>query len=314
MRWYLALTLTIVACTTSRGMGGGGGGGGDDGGNNNGSDAGSGTTTVSDLRFAIVGDTRPASPDDTANYPTAIITKIFQDVEAELPHPEFVVSTGDYMFASTYKSEQTAQLDKYMTARAAFKGPQYPAMGNHECTGATASNCGQGARDGITKTMTDFIDTMLGPIGISTPYYTENINAMDGSWTAKFVFVACNAWNSAQSSWLDAELQKQTTYTFVVRHEGTSAMSETPCSQSQTIINAHPLTLLIVGHTHTYAHYASDKEIIVGNGGAPLTSGMNYGYVIVSRNASGTVTITAYDYMTHAVLNTFSVQASGSAA
>jgi hypothetical protein len=137
---------------------------------------------------------------------------------------------------------------------------------------------------------------------------------MDGSWTAKLVFVACNAWSSTQATWLDGELQKPTTYTFVVRHEGTSAMSQTPCAQSQTIINSHPLTLLVVGHTHTYAHYGSDKEIIVGNGGAPLTTGMNYGYVIVSRNASGTVTITAYDYMTHAVLDTFSIQASGSAA
>src|SRR5262245_15631602 len=68
MRWDRALTLFLVACTTSRGTGGGGGGGGDGGG---GSDAGGGTTTLSELRFAIVGDTRPASPDDTANYPTA---------------------------------------------------------------------------------------------------------------------------------------------------------------------------------------------------------------------------------------------------
>jgi hypothetical protein len=72
--------------------------------------------------------------------------------------------------------------------------------------------------------------------------------------------------------------------------------------------------MLIVGHTHEYAHYANDKEIIVGNGGAPLTSGVNYGYVIVARNASGTLTVTAYDYTTHAVLDTFSIQASGAAA
>jgi hypothetical protein len=41
---------------------------------------------------------------------------------------------------------------------------------------------------------------------------------------------------------------------------------------------------------------------------------VNYGYVIVARNASGTLTLTAYDYMTHAVLNTFSIQASGAGA
>jgi predicted phosphodiesterase len=218
------------------------------------------------------------------------------------------------MFADPSSSEQMPQLAKYMTARAAYSGIQYPAMGNHECTGATASNCGTGATDGVTKNMTDFIATMLAPISVTTPYYTEQLAAADGSWTAKLVVVACNAWSADQATWLDAQLAPATTYTFVVRHEGVAAMSETPCAPSQTIITAHPLTLLIVGHTHEYRHYASDREIIVGNGGAPLTSGVNYGYVIVVRNADGTLTITAYDYKTHAVLDSFSIKASGAAA
>jgi hypothetical protein len=264
--------------------------------------------------FAVVGDTRPPSPDDTANYPTAIITKIYQDLEAENPKPAFVVGTGDYQFASTYGSEQQPQLLKYMAARAAFSGEFYPAMGNHECTGATASNCGAGASDGITKNMTDFISTMLQPISMTEPYYTQTFHSTDGSWSAKFVFVACNAWNSTQASWLDQQLAVSSTYTFVVRHESVSAVSQTPCSQSQTIIDAHPLTLLVVGHTHEYRHESYDKEIIVGNGGAPLTSGTNYGYVIVERNSTGTLKVTAYDYMTHAVLDTFQIQASGAGA
>ncbi len=185
-------------------------------------------------------------------------------------------------------------------------------MGNHECTGATDSNCGSG-KDGVTKNMTTFLTTML-PSGVTSPYYVENITAKDDSWTAKFVFVACNAWDSTQSTWLDQQLSVSTTYTFVVRHEGTDALSQTPCSASQTVIDAHPLTLLIVGHTHTYHHYSSDKEIVVGIGGAPLTSGTNYGYVIVSRNADGTLTATVYDYMTHAVIDTFSITATGSKA
>src|SRR5215467_8962494 len=116
---------------------------------------------LSDLTFAIVGDTRPPSEDDVTNYPTAIITKIWQHIEAETPHPQFAISTGDYMFAATNHSEQQPMLDLYMQARAAFTGLQYPAMGNHECTGATDSNCGQGATDGITPNMTDWITTML---------------------------------------------------------------------------------------------------------------------------------------------------------
>ena len=266
------------------------------------------------LVFAVAGDTRPASIDDTTNYPTAIITKIYQDIEAETSHPAFVVATGDYQFTSTRGSEQIPQLDKYMTARAGFTGPLYPAMGNHECTGATDSNCGSGATDGITANMSDFISTMLMPNGISSPYYVENVAAKDNSWTAKFVFVACNAWNSTQASWLTNELAQKTTYTFVVRHESAADVSQTPCSQSQTIINANPLTLLIVGHTHEYRHESYDKEIIVGNGGAPLTSGTNYGYVIISRQSSGNLLITAYDYMSHATLDSFQITASGSGA
>jgi predicted phosphodiesterase len=308
-----AVVLVVAACSSSHP--GGSGGPGDAPATRDGAvlpDAGGGP--LSELRFGIVGDTRPANIDDTSAYPTAIITKIWQDMEAESPHPQFVVSTGDYMFASTTGSAQQTQLNLYMTARAAFTGLQYPAMGNHECTGATASNCGAGARDGITKNMPDWITTMLNPIGQTQPYYEEKFSAQDGSWNAKFVFVACNAWNTTQASWLTTALSDPTTYTFVVRHEGVDAMSQTPCSQSQTIIGQHPLTLLIVGHTHTYHHYATEKEVVVGNGGAPLTSGMNYGYVIVSRNASGTLTVVAKDYMTGATLDTFSITAAGTGA
>ena len=273
--------------------------------------------TISDLRFAIVGDTRPPSEDDTTAYPTTVITKIWQDVEAFSPHPMFAISTGDYMFASTSGHTQQSQLDMYMQARMAYTGLQYPAMGNHECTGATDSNCGPGSRDGITVNMSDFVTTMLNPIGVTQPYYSEQFTAADNSWTAKLVVVACNAWSTTQGTWLTNELAKTTTYTFVVRHEGNDSLTSTPtppCGDSQSIISSHPLTLLIAGHTHKYAHYASDKEIIVGNGGAPLVSGGNYGYVIITRNTNGTLKVTAYDYMTNAVVETFTIQANGAAA
>ena len=320
MRIGLVLPLLLVACATnhpgSTGGGGDGGNGGGDGGNRsdggNGSDAAvtdGGGGTMSDLRFAIVGDTRPPSPDDTSGYPTAIITKIWQDIEAESPKLPFAISTGDYMFAYT-ASQVMPQLNLYMQARSAFSGTQYPAMGNHECNSATAGNCA----NNTTANLSGFISVMLTPIGETKPYYTENFTAADNSWTAKFVFVACNAWDSTQASWLTGELAKPSTYTFVVRHEGVNAVGQTPCLASQSIIDSNPLTLLIVGHTHTYAHYSSDKEVVVGIGGAPLTSGTNYGYVVVSRNSNGTLTITAYDYQSHTTLDTFSIQASGAGA
>ena len=100
---------------------------------------------LQELRFAVVGDTRPANIDDTANYPTDIVRAIWADVEME--GPPFAVTTGDYMFASTVGNEVDPQLDLYLGARSTFTGMVYPAMGNHECTGYTASNCGPGASD-----------------------------------------------------------------------------------------------------------------------------------------------------------------------
>jgi hypothetical protein len=317
-----AFLIFAIACTQSNG--GGGGDDGNGGGSNSGSDGsdsgsgggggGGGGGESAGLTFAIVGDTRPSSVDDTANYPTAIITKIFTDIAAVSPAASFVVGTGDYQYASTTGSEQAPQIAKYMTARAGFSGPFYPAMGNHECTGYTDSNCGTGNPDGITTNYTTFMSTMLGPISQTNPYYVETVAASDNSWTAKLVFVSCNAWTTAESTWLTTQLAVATTYTFVVRHESVADMSSTKCADSQTIIDKNPLTLLIVGHTHEYSHEASDKEIINGIGGAPLTSGTNYGYTIVNRNSDGTLSVTTYDYSSGKVIDTFKIQASGAAA
>ena len=337
MRQLLLLVLAIAACTSSNGATTGDDNGGSSGGTNGGSDgggvtgggsdpgggsdgsggtqgSGSGITTSSDLVFAVVGDTRPSSIDDTTNYPTSIITKIFEDIQNASPKVQFAIGTGDYQYASTTGSEQAPQIAKYMTARAGFSGPFYPAMGNHECTGFTDSNCGTGNTDGVTKNLTAFLSTMLGPISETKPYYVENVAASDSSWTAKLVFIACNAWDSTQASWLTQQLAVSTTYTFVVRHESAADMSGTKCSASQTTVSAHPLTLLIVGHTHEYSHEASEKEIINGLGGAPLTSGTNYGYTILTRNSDGTVTVTTYEYQSGSVIDTFKIKADGTAA
>ena len=300
--------------TGSGGDDGGGNATGSDGGTSGSGSNGSGGSGADDaLVFAIVGDTRPPSVDDTANYPTDIIGAIYADIEAAAPRPQFAIGTGDYQFASTSGSQQQPQLDAYMTARAAFSGPLYPAMGNHECTGYTDSNCGTGNTDGVTKNMTAFISTMLAPIGQTKPYYVENLAAGDHSWTAKIVFVACNAWDSTQSTWLTQQLAVPTTYTFVVRHESAADMSGTKCSASQTTIDEHPLTLLD-GRAHARVPpRAYDHEVIIGIGGAPLTSGTNYGYTIVTRNADGTLTVATYDYKTHKTIDSFTIKADGSA-
>ncbi len=70
-------------------------------------------------------------------------------------------------------------------------------------------------------------------------------------------------------------MAQKTTYTFVVRHEPPDASPAAPGqSPSETIISGYPYTLEIVGHSHTYGHYKTPypREVIIGNGGAPLTS------------------------------------------
>ena len=251
--------------------------------------------TVSRLLFGVVGDTRPAGFNDTAAYPTAIIDQIYTRIEALPARPSFVVSTGDYNFASTSSSAATAQITLYMGARAKYSGAFFPAMGNHECTGATASNCGAGNADGITNNYSAFLSQMLGPIGKTLPYYAIDLKAADATWTAKLVFIAGNAWSSAQAAWLETTLAAPTTYTFIVRHEPKDTTQAPGVSPSEAIMAQHPYTLALVGHTHTYYHFPG-REVLVGNGGAPLSGSKNFGFAIVSQRPDLALQVDMVDY------------------
>ena len=270
---------------------------------------------LSRLYFAVVGDTRPATQDDTANYPTAIITKIFSDVQALTPRPPFAISTGDYMFASPDAGEGSAQLDLYLGARANYTGAVFATMGNHECTGATKSNCGEAGIDGITNNYTAFLTQVLAPQGQSLPYYEIDVSASDASWTSKFLFVPGNAWSTDVGTWLDAAMSRATTYTFLVRHEGTDADTAPGVTPAEAIMANHPYTLSIVGHDHIYTK-SGPQEVTFGNGGAPPTGPSDYGYGIVSQRADGSLAVDAIDYQTGLADSTFhfAVNADGSAA
>ncbi len=271
--------------------------------------------SVSRLFFAVVGDTRPASINDTSAYPSNVIKSIYQDIEASSPKPSFVVSTGDYIFASTYGTTAATQMDLYLAARASYSGTLFPTMGNHECTGATNSNCGPGTANGVTPNYTAFLDKMLAPIAQTSPNYVVNVNASDDSWTAKLVFVAGNAWGPNDAAWLDGALAQPTTYTFVIRHEPKAAAEAPGCAASEQVLANHPYTLAIVGHTHTYER-SGPKQVIIGNGGAPLTGGGTYGYGLVSQRTDGAIQVDMIDYATgNPDMNfRFAVTADGSAA
>jgi hypothetical protein len=276
-------------------------------------DAGCNTTPAGDacftvgpvphLNFAVLGDTRPANQDDTPNYPTPIIQKIYSDIEAMNPRPQFVVATGDFQYANPLGGQQQPQLNLYMSAAKTFTGPIFPVMGNHECSGETNSNC----VGGTTNNFSDYMATFVTPLGVSEPYYTVNFNGTDGAWTAKLVVIACNAWNSTQLDWLNAQLAIPTTYTIIARHEELGAPDDPPCIPDVDPIlqgTQYPYDILLVGHSHIYGTLG--KQVIVGTGGAPLdNSSATYGYAII-QESGGSFTATQYDYQTAAPLgNTY---------
>jgi hypothetical protein len=263
------------------------------------------------LRFAIVGDTRPATQNDTDGYPTGIITQIWQDIESFSPPLVFAVSTGDYMFADADTNAGNAQLDLYLGARAIFSGFVFPVMGNQECTGATSSNCGPGTDAGVTQNYAAFLNRMMTPLGQTNAYYSIRVDHSGGAWTSKFVFLAANAWSQDQGTWLDGVLSQPTTYTFIVRHEGSYVTSAPGVSPSAAIMARHPYTMLIAGHNHTFSYSTGSREVIVGIGGAPLSSSVNYGYVIAEQQPNETIVFSAFDYATRAVFRTFSVHPDG---
>ena len=274
--------------------------------------AGSGGGQLDNLVFAVVGDSRPANPDDTANYPTAVVKQIFTDVAGDPAQPRFALTTGDYMDCTTTGDQVDPQLDQYLGARATFPGVVYPAMGNHECNSLVQSNCGPNGADGEPPNYTQFIARLTMDVGEPHAYYTERFAATDGSWTAKLLFVAVNAWDDDQAKWFaGAMANESTTYTFVIRHEPADAYHAPGVPPTTDVLLVNKPTLLITGHTHTYQHVPSINEIVVGNGGAPLTSSIDYGYVIIARQSDGTLRVTAKDYMTLATIDDFAVDAAG---
>jgi hypothetical protein len=229
-------------------------------------------------------------------------------VQAHSPAIPFVVSTGDYQYSSTGSSSTAGQqLSLYVQARNQYSGVQYTAMGNHECTGADDSNCPSGSSP--TANYTAWMEQLMAPIQKTLPYYVIDINATDGSWTSKFVFIAANAWDSTQSSWLTTTMAQTTTYTFVLRHEPTESSGNAPgVSPSDTIIAKYPYTALLTGHSHTWDYFGENtaKEVLVGNGGAPLTdSSKDYGYAVMAQRSDGAIVMDMYDYETNEAVSEF---------
>jgi hypothetical protein len=309
----------------SCGSGGGDAGGGTDSGSG-GSDSGGGglptlpsptlaPLTMSNLVFGAFGDVRPNNPNDTANYPDAILSSIFSGLTAL--GVSFAVDAGDHCFQSTTSSGSfchTQFVSHFMADMSAhYAGQLVPTMGNHEGCGteaATSGNCTSWTSGLVHDFLVDIVQPTTGQS--ANPYYSLLAH---GSWgTAKFVVVAANAWTSAQNTWLTNTLNVPTTYTFVLRHEpsnDTRAPGVTPSeSLNQSHFSSGTLTLSITGHTHLVQlpggtqpygdTFGATKayETILGNAGAPLDAGPYYGFALFTRRAGdGAVVAQAYETM-----------------
>lgn len=239
-----------------------------------------------------------------AHYPIEVISQIYREIDALSPRPLFVVSTGDYMFADARapltQSSAPRQADLYYQATRAFQGPLFPALGNHECGNHVSSNCCAGCSDGITANYQAFL-ALLGRLGLphDEPYYAIRFTSSDSSrpWTAKFVLVAPNAWDDVQERWLEQILAEPTTYTFIVRHEPDYDDDAcTGCAPSDAVVKRFPYTLILAGHEHTFRVVRSSREIVVGLGGAPLSTPADRpGYAVCTQRPDGTIACQEHD-------------------
>ena len=106
------------------------------------------------------------------------------------------------------------------------------------------------------------------------------------SWAAAGAFLS-----------IDSSLAQPTTYSFIIRHEPNNVNTAPGVTPSEAIIGSHPYTTKIVGHSHTYGHYSdTPREMLVGNGGAPLSGSKDYGFGIVLQRADGTIQCDVLDY------------------
>jgi hypothetical protein len=243
--------------------------------------------TVERFRFAVFGDVRPPTENDTGRYPSAIVGEVMAGIESV--GAQFAIATGDYMFASN-GDIAGRQADLLLAAERAFRGHVFHALGNHECTGATASNCPNAQETGNVRVFRDRL--VPAQAGV---YYDWVVHTSMGD--AHFIATAPNAWSSSQDAWLTRVLAQPARYTFVIAHEPPTS---DPGPGSAIIENAlrtraGGVTLRLYGHTHDYRRIATNA-IISGNAGAPLSgSGGTYGFVVVEQRADGNVGVTAYD-------------------
>jgi len=104
---------------------------------------------------------------------------------------------------------------------------------------------------------TAFLSKLLAPIQKAEPYYADRYQRASttagrrssSSWLP-------NAWSAAQATCLQTKMAKQTTYTFVIRHEPSAALNAPGVVLQIRYCSTIP-TLSFWWPHHTYEHFYS---------------------------------------------------------
>ena len=243
---------------------------------------------VQRLFFATTGDTRPGFCN--LAYPAAQIRGIAESMHAA--RVQFAVDLGDHEWVCNHDlASARGQMKQYRDAVAAFDGPWFYTMGNHECGMGGEANCAGREDD---PTYRAYLETVAAVSPL--PYYSFDVQTAHG--LARFVVVADNAWDAAQSAWLEKTLAAAdagAAYTFIARHHPVSGHL-TGNAEIVSAIRRHKYSLILTAHLHWYAHDWNDgfggRSVVVGLGGANTG---NVGFGAVAQGEDGALTFVRYD-------------------
>lgn len=262
--------------------------------------------TVDRLFFGFTGDTRPDACG--GSYPKTIIEHIFTLMKGD--GVQFALDQGDHMFNCGSGSSAVAgaktQMGYYTAAAALLGKTVFMTMGNHECTGESSSLCTLASYGGNAN-YTAFINA-LAPVA-SKPYYRFDV--MTKSGLAVFLVVADDVWDSAEQTWLTAQLtdaDAHAKYTFVTKHHPDGNTDHPEFQTIYNLVRQHKYTLFLTGHSHLFKRQSNDpRAMVIGCGGAPLAGGTFWGYGTALQGTDDRIYVTIRDQSTGNIVQSFDV-------
>lgn len=253
--------------------------------------------SVERLWFATTGDTRPALCNDTAAYPKEAIAQIAAAMKSL--RVQFALDLGDHMYVcsdqgglSPAQLDATARAQMGLYQEAVAQGPStwWMTMGNHECDAAYNQRLPCSAGGAHDPNFAAYLAALRRP----QPYYFADVRTALG--LARFVVVADDAWDDAQSAWLSSALTEadaKAKYTIVARHHPVTGTRTGP-AEILSILKQHRYSLVLTAHNHDYEHDTEawgGRSAVVGLGGA----GGLWGFATVSQEPDGTLQVVRRD-------------------